>query len=116
MRGKQVDVKFFKTLSGNEPVKKWLKKLTDDDKLSILSDIKKTELEWPTGEPLIKKICKKPKIWEIRTSLSDGKIGRVLFTIKRSSLILVHAFIKKTQETPKNEIETAVSRIKQISE
>lgn len=76
MAYEKIEIRFFKTLSGNEPVLKWLKSLGIVDRLAITTDIKRTELEWPTGEPLVKKIRKKPKIWEIRTNLSDGKISR----------------------------------------
>jgi phage-related protein len=60
-------------------------------------------------EPLVKHL--EGKLWELRRS-SRGNIYRLLyffFTGKR--IVFVHGFQKKTQKTPRKEIETAVSRM-----
>ncbi len=44
-------------------------------------------------------------LWEVRSSLQNG-IARVLFTVIDESMILLHGFIKKSQKTPKKELET----------
>lgn len=116
MSNKDVIIRFCKTKSGNEPVVKWLRSLTVVDMKKISIDIQSVKEGWPLGMPLVKKIKKSPGIWEIRTNLTDGKIARVLFTKKKGILILVHGFIKKTQETPVKELEIAIKRIKNISE
>ena len=68
---------------------------------------------WPLGMPLVEKI--KPFLWEVRSRVPDG-IARVLFTIDGNIMILLHGFIKKTKKTPKNELKTALARLKKYQE
>jgi phage-related protein len=51
-------------------------------------------------------------LWELRSSLADGRIARVISCMHRVELVLLHGFIKKTQKTPPQEIEPALKRIK----
>ena len=103
-----VQVFFYRSASGKEPVREWLKKLKKHDQRIIGTDIKTVQFGWPLGMPLIKKIDK--NLWEIRSDIDNG-IARVIFTIYEHSIILLHGFIKKTQKTPANEIGLAKKRI-----
>jgi phage-related protein len=45
---------------------------------------------------------------EVRTSLGQKRIARVLFYIdKKARMVLLHGFIKKTQKTPDEDLELA---------
>jgi len=44
---------FFKTPTGNEPVKDWLRLRTKEEKKAIGEDIKAVELSWPIGYPQV---------------------------------------------------------------
>lgn len=99
---------FYRTESGNEPVREWLKDLPREAKRQIGEDVKTAQLGWPLGMPLIRKIEK--DLWEVRTRLTDG-IARVFFTVDSDYMILLHGFIKKSQKTPQNELKTALSRL-----
>ena len=103
-----LNVVFYRSDAGNEPVREWLKDLHRDDKRQIGEDIKTAQLGWPLGMPLIKKIDK--DLWEVRTRLADG-ISRVFFAVDSEYMILLHGFIKKSQKTPQNELKTALSRL-----
>jgi phage-related protein len=103
-----LDVVFYQSELGNEPVRAWLKALSREDKKAIGEDIKTAQLGWPLGMPLIKKIDK--DLWEIRTRL-ENKISRLLFTVAGEYMILLHGFIKKSQKTPVNELKTAKARL-----
>jgi phage-related protein len=48
---------------------------------------------------------------EIRTRLPD-KIARILFIIEDDTVYLLHGFIKKSVKIPKEDLETAHSRLK----
>ncbi|WP_370753428.1 type II toxin-antitoxin system RelE/ParE family toxin [Parasutterella excrementihominis] len=51
---------------------------------------------------------------EVRGKAKEG-IGRVLYcTVIGSKIIVLHAFVKKTQKTPKKDIDLAVSRFKEL--
>jgi phage-related protein len=47
-------------------------------------------------------------IYEVRTSLAQNRIARVLFYIdKKGRMVLLHGFIKKVQKTPVDDLELA---------
>lgn len=101
----KISVKFFKTDSGAEPVRDWLKNyLTKEERIIIGRDILKVQLSWPTGPPLVKKIDR--GLWEIRSSLRN-KEARVFFTIYKGEIILLHSFIKKDQKTSVRDLDLA---------
>lgn len=65
-------------------------------------------------EPHVKHLEK--SLWEIRLKGRDG-IARALYvTAKGERVIIVRAFVKKTQKTPRREIELALKRAKEIAE
>lgn len=109
---KKINAVFYKTPADNEPVREWLKELEKDDRRIIGEDIKTVEEGWPIGMPVAKKLDK--KLYEVRSNISDKRIARVIFTTIGNLMILLHGFIKKTQETPKSEIDLAKQRMKEI--
>jgi phage-related protein len=106
-----LEVRFFQSASGNEPVRNWLKTLFKDDRRSIGEDIKTAQFGWPLGMPLVRKLEK--NLWEVRTNITDG-IARIIFTVIGNQMVLLHGFVKKSQQTPKNELETARKRLKSL--
>ena len=100
-------VLFYKTESGREPVREWLKSLRSEDKKEIGQDIKTAQFGWPLGMPLIRKLEK--DLWEVRSNIKDG-IARTFFTIDGSEMILLHGFVKKSQATPQVELDLARER------
>ena len=104
-----LEVRFFKTDAGTEPVRNWLRELSATDRKAIGEDIKTVQFGWPLGMPLVRKMEK--DLWEIRVHL-DGRIARVLFTVSNSKIILLHGFIKKSQATPQPELKLAKDRIR----
>jgi phage-related protein len=103
-----LDVVFYQTTSGSEPVREWLKELPPHERQAIGEDIKAVQFRWPLGMPLLRKLT--GKVWEVRTQLPT-RIARVLFTVKGQHMVLLHGFIKKTQATPAQDIELAEKRI-----
>ena len=49
-------------------------------------------------------------LFEVRTSLRDKTIARVLFCFHDGELFALHGFIKKTQRTPADGLELARKR------
>jgi phage-related protein len=104
--GKRVPAIFYRTEAGGEPVREWLKRLSPDDRRRIGEDIKTVEFGWPLGMPICKPLGE--GIQEVRTSLGQHRIARVLFYIdRRGRMVLLHGFIKKTQKTPGENFELA---------
>ena len=53
-------------------------------------------------------------LFEIRAKGKEG-IGRALFcTLKGKEIVILHSFIKKTQKTPKRELDKALKRLKEL--
>ena len=109
---KRVSVVFYRTESGNEPVREWLKDLPDDDWKIIGDDLQTLEYGWPIGMPLCRSIKSHKGLWEVRSNLTGGWIARVLFCFEQSHLVLLHGFIKKSQKTPARDLDRAVTRMK----
>ena len=107
----KIKVNFFKTEAGTEPVRDFLMGLAPADRKAVGTDMKTVEVGWPLGMPLVRKMG--PDLWEVRSNIASG-IVRVLFTTKGSQMILLHAFVKKSDKTPMKEIATANARKKLI--
>jgi phage-related protein len=56
-----------------------------------------------------------PGLWEVRSTLTQGRIARVLCCEHDGKLVLLHAFIKKTQKTPAADMELALKRKKEVT-
>lgn len=107
-----LEVRFFKTSGGTEPVRDWLRDLSAIDRKTIGEDIKTVQFGWPFGMPLVRKMDK--YLWEVRVHL-EGRIGRVLFTVSSGKIVLLHGFIKKSQATPQPDLKLAKDRMRSES-
>jgi phage-related protein len=105
---KRVPAIFYRTEAGGEPVRVWLKGLAREDRKRIGEDIKTVEFGWPIGMPVCRFVG--DGVYEVRTNLSQNRIARVLFYIDRKSrMVLLHGFVKKTQRTPQQDLDLAAS-------
>jgi len=103
-------VVFFKTETGNEPVREWLEGLPKEDCKIIVTDILTVQYAWPIGKPLVDNLG--DGVWEVRLRLNN-RIARTLFAIVDEEIVLLHGFIKKQQKTPQDELDLAKKRKKQ---
>ena len=111
MKHPTLEVRFFKTETGNEPVREWLLALSATDKKAIGEDVKTVQFGWPLGMPLVAHLG--GDVWEVRVRL-ETRIARILFGLDGNIMVLLHAFIKKQQKTPKPELDLAKARLKQL--
>jgi phage-related protein len=105
---------FYRTRTGNEPVREWLKALSRDDRRAIGQDLQRLQYRWPVGMPLSRPIAK--GLSEVRADLSGNRIARVLFFVEYGRIGIVHGFIKKTRKTPKVDVDLALGRMKEMLE
>ena len=106
-----LDVRFFKSDAGNEPVREWLQSLTATEKKTIGEDVKTVQYGWPLGMPLVAHLGS--DIWEVRIRL-ETRIVRILFALDGHTMVLLHGFIKKQQKTPKPDLDLAIERLKRL--
>lgn len=107
---------FYKDKNGNEPVLDYMRELASQKgkdsriKLTKIQDyINILEAKGTrAGEPFVKHL--EGDIWELRP-LRD----RVLFVAwLDGSFVLLHSFVKKTQKTPRREIEQAKREVEDL--
>lgn len=113
-RPKKAPAFFFQAASGAEPVREWLKDLDDKDRRVIGEDIATVEYGWPVGMPICRPLG--DGLWEVRSSLPSRREARIFFSVIEEQMVLLHGFIKKTQKTPKAELDLALKRLKDIKE
>jgi phage-related protein len=109
---KKISALFYENSNGKKPVREWLYSLDEEDRKVIGKDIKTVEYGWPIGMPVCRKL--ESKLYEVRSDISNKRIARVIFTVIDEYMILLHGFIKKSQKTPKQDIDLALKRKKDI--
>lgn len=109
---RKIPLVFYCSSAGAEPVLDWLKSLPADERKEIGRDLMRAQWRWPVGMPLCRSLGE--GLWEVRSNL-PGRIARVLFCIHDGSIVALHGFIKKTQKTPRADLDLAKKRLKEIT-
>ena len=108
----KVPLVFYRSSGGKEPVRDWLKALEAQDRLVVGQDLMRAQWRWPVGMPLCRPMGQ--GLWEMRSELPSNRIARVLLCLDDGVLVALHAFIKKTQKTPDDELTLARKRHKEL--
>jgi phage-related protein len=109
---KKLPIAFYRSASGAEPVRSWLKSLPIGERRTVGYDIALVEFGWPVGMPLCRPFG--GGRWEIRSSLGGNRIARVIFCVADERMVLLHGFIKKSQKTPQSELTLARDRQRDV--
>jgi phage-related protein len=112
-RTKKLPARFYQNVAGRKPVRDWILELPEADRYLVGKDIQKVEFGWPIGGPHCAPLG--AGLWEVRSSLASDRIARVIFCIGAGQMILLHAFVKKTQKTPQTDIDLALKRMKELT-
>ena len=64
-------------------------------------------------EPYVKHL--EGPVWEMRMKGRDGIARAAYVTASGRRVVVVHVFVKKTQKTPRREIEIALRRAKEVT-
>ena len=112
-RDRPLPVRFFRTTTGREPVRAWLRSLDREAKKVIGADIKTAQFGWPLGMPLVRKL--ESDLWEVRSTLPNS-MARVVFTVYDGTILLLHGFIKKSEKIPASDLTLARSRLTMLRE
>lgn len=109
---KKIPAFFYQTANGTEPVRDWLLTLNANDRRTIGIDIATVEYGWPVGMPTCRSLG--DGLWEVRSSLASRREARVIFAMLDERMALLHGFIKKSQKTPKSDLDLALKRLKEL--
>ena len=104
----KMPVVFYRSRSGNEVVRDWLRSLDEKDRNAIGQDLMRVQYRWPVGMPLCRSLG--DGLWEVRSNLPSRTIARTLFCIRGDRILVLHGFIKKTQKTPPDDLTLARRR------
>lgn len=115
------EIEFYKTESGRKPVEDFIQSLQEKQTAKILRDItllqgKGSDLRYPYVDCI--KGDRYAGLMELRTKQAGGIFRTFYFVIvkdfetKKEKAVLLHAIQKKTNKTPKRELETALARMK----
>jgi phage-related protein len=106
----QWQIVYYTDEQGNSPVEEFLRSLDAKTRARFIWSLEQLQVQNVRArEPLVKHLD--GKIWELRRG-STGNIYRLLyFFFTGRNIVLVHGFQKKTQKTPRREIETAQKRM-----
>jgi len=83
-------------------------KLDAEDRRIIGTDIRTVEFGWPVGMPVCRPMG--GGLFEIRSTITQKRIARVLFCIHGEKMVLLHGLVKKTRKIPDTDLATALKR------
>ena len=103
-------VNFYRTKSGNCPVEDFLDSLSGKQAQKVVWVLRLIEELDIVPVQYLKKLVNTDDIWEVRIQFG-GSIFRLLgFFDGATLLILTNGFAKKSQKTPRQEIDLAAQR------
>jgi phage-related protein len=104
-------VYYFQTKSGRKPVKEFIQSQNTRTRSRIQKSLILLSKSGPfLKPPYIKKLM--AKLYELR--INEQISIKIFYSPKNDSYYLLHAFKKKTQNTPPRELKTAIDRMKQL--
>jgi phage-related protein len=101
----------------NKIVQKELESLPKDLRAKFLYIAEMLEEFGPqnVGGPFVKPLkLKKSSLWEMRMKGKSGIARAIYVTIKKERIVVLHAFIKKTQKTPQKALDIAIKRLTEV--
>ncbi len=109
----QWKINYYHNQNSKSPIKEWLDALGNEPKAEIFRIFEMlskygTELGLPFVRPI------ESKIYEVRAKDKSGIYRVLYFAYKDKTFVMLHGFVKKTQATPRKEIDTAIKRMKEI--
>ncbi|MCX5816996.1 MAG: type II toxin-antitoxin system RelE/ParE family toxin [Proteobacteria bacterium] len=100
-------VTFYTTVSGNCPIKEFLDSLPVKAAQKVTWVLNLLEDLVIVPSSYFKKLVGTEEIWECRIQSGSNTYRIFCFFIGNSVVVLTHGLVKKSQKTPKQEIEKA---------
>lgn len=101
-----LQILFYRTARGDEPVADYIKGLPFKERIKIEAFLQVLATTGRLDMPHGRKMVGQKNLFEIRSGRH-----RILYGLHEGDVVLVHAFMKKSQATPKGEIDLAVGRL-----
>ena len=105
------EIDFYQDSQGNIPVQDFICKQAAKVEAKIYRHIDLLQdFGLSLGQPYIEKLTGSD-VWELKIRYSSNRYRILYFASSGRRFVLLHAFLKKTAKTPKNELEIAQNRI-----
>ena len=108
-------IRFYRLPNGQSPIETFLDSLTGKQAQKILWVLQLIEELETIPRQYFKKLVDSEGIWEVRIQFGNDIFRLLGFFDDGTLLILTNGFAKKTQKTPRAEIELALRRAKDIA-
>ncbi len=100
-------ITFYKTSDGKCPIQDFLDSLSGKAAQKVTWVLKLIEDLDIVPSSYLKKLTGTEEIWECRIKFGSNAYRIFCFFVENSVVVLTHGFTKKSQKTPKTEIERA---------
>ncbi len=106
---------FYQDGKGKRPVQEFLDGLSKTARAAVLRDLDLLkEFGIKIGFPTVRPVTGVRKLWELRVKTSDGAVRVFYAALTGGRFILLHGFVKKSDKTPKTELELAAKRLQEV--
>lgn len=105
------NIEFYRTEGGRSPVKDFLGSLPIKHRIKVAKIIVLLREQGHTLKEPCSKYIVGTKLKELRIQAAPNIYRIFYFTYVNQKIIFLHGFTKKTEQTPRKEIETASSRM-----
>ncbi len=103
-------VVFYTEEDGTSPVSKFLRQLDAKTQVRFAWSIEQLRVRNVLArEPLVRHL--EDKLWELREESNTNIYRLIYFFFSGRRIVFLHGFQKKTQKTPRREIEIALQRL-----
>lgn len=108
-----MDVIFYETASGRSPVTKFIDDQPLRDQAVIIAVVNSIEEDGLQAKGATFRQLD-GKLWEVKIKAPSGGYRLLYVMLSANSMMLLHAFKKKTQKTPLSELAVARKRLAEV--
>lgn len=116
---KNPEFESYERPNGHDEFDEWLQRLPIKDRakmLQVITDTQEQGLLVAQRMTWVKKIESERNLYELRSKVAKNIQRALYFHVEDSRYVITHGFTKKTQKTPKSEIDHALELRKEWSE
>ena len=111
--GRELQGEYYTSPNGSCPVAKWLDKQSNEVQAKMHGYMELLETSPDLGRfPFVRKLDS--GLYEIKTKVAGTWPRIIYFYFDKDKVVYLHAFMKKSNKTPPNEIKIAKERKKDI--
>jgi phage-related protein len=107
-----MDIRYYRTVSGREPVADYLADLPEGDRMAVTGDFRMLAAYGLHGAPVATRHLK-GKLWEVKTGVRRQQ--RIFYCLLGGdTLVLLHACKKQREGAQRGDVELAEKRMKEV--